>query len=163
MVDALSGTYADLKFIKTRSVAQLVIEVPIENANDVVSLLGVPTPGSEVWVAVARLNRSAGHADTAVASQPGALRQHDGSPKSEGERAVQRAGMLPSNETFRLWLGRIKGNDARVDKAYAEQYIRDFCGVKSRREIGSSPEARAKLDHLLADFDQAAGRMAEVR
>ena len=54
-MSAIAGTYSDLKFIKSRSVAQVVVEVPIERAADVVALFGTPQPGGEVWVGMARL------------------------------------------------------------------------------------------------------------
>lgn len=52
---AISGTYADLKFVKTRSVAQIVVEISIEKADDFLAMFGAPQPGSEVPVALARL------------------------------------------------------------------------------------------------------------
>ena len=51
------GTFADFKLIKSRSTAQLVIEIPIEAADAaLLALGGVPLPGKECWVAIARLN-----------------------------------------------------------------------------------------------------------
>lgn len=51
----LSGTYSDFKIVKTRSVFQMVIEGPIERAAEAVAMFGVPQPGQEIHVAVARL------------------------------------------------------------------------------------------------------------
>lgn len=51
----IAGTFADLKTVKTRSVVQMIVEVPIERAEEVVMMFGFPQPGSEVTVAVARL------------------------------------------------------------------------------------------------------------
>jgi len=53
---AITGTFADFKTIKTRSTAQLIIEIPIEDADRaLLALGGVPQPGKEQNVAVARL------------------------------------------------------------------------------------------------------------
>ncbi len=52
------GTFSDFKLIKTRSTAQLVIEVPIERAFDAIAILGIPQPGKEIQVAVYRPDTS---------------------------------------------------------------------------------------------------------
>lgn len=41
---AISGTFADFKLIKTRSVAQLVIEIPIEQSKKAIDAFGFPLP-----------------------------------------------------------------------------------------------------------------------
>jgi hypothetical protein len=57
LADAVfQGTYSDWKLVKTRSVVQIVIEVPLEQAQHVYQVLGgMPQPGAEMPVAVARL------------------------------------------------------------------------------------------------------------
>lgn len=52
---ALSATYSDFKLIKTRSVISLSFEVPIEHADIVHQVLGIPVPGKEIGVGIARL------------------------------------------------------------------------------------------------------------
>jgi hypothetical protein len=53
---AFDAVFSDFKLVKTRSSAQLVLEIPIERADAVLAILGgVPQPGKEVSVAVARL------------------------------------------------------------------------------------------------------------
>src|SRR4051812_46570220 len=50
------GTFADFRLIKGRKVCQLVIEVPIEQADQALAALGgLPQPATEAWVAIARL------------------------------------------------------------------------------------------------------------
>lgn len=51
----IQGSYADLKFLKTRSICQLIIELPIEKAQEAIDAFGVPNYGEEVPVAIARL------------------------------------------------------------------------------------------------------------
>ena len=53
----MQGTYSDFKIIKSRNVAQVIIEIPLEIANDFISMFGVPRPDEEIWVAIAELNR----------------------------------------------------------------------------------------------------------
>lgn len=53
---AFSATYSDLKLIKTRKVVQFVFEVPLEAAEHAMNVLGgMPSPMSEKWFAIARL------------------------------------------------------------------------------------------------------------
>lgn len=52
----IRATYSDLKFLKTRKVAQIICEVPIENAGEIVKIFGAPDPSRETWVAVALLS-----------------------------------------------------------------------------------------------------------
>ena len=52
----IQGTYSDFKIIKTRSVAQFIIEIPLENASHAIDMFGLPSPECEKWVAVAMLN-----------------------------------------------------------------------------------------------------------
>jgi hypothetical protein len=58
MTDAAvtQGTFADFRLIKGRKVCQIVIEVPIEQADQALAALGgLPQPATEAWVAIARL------------------------------------------------------------------------------------------------------------
>ena len=56
---AFRASYADFKIIKTRSVVQVIFEVPIEAADDVWKALGgVPTASSERWFGIAPLDPS---------------------------------------------------------------------------------------------------------
>jgi hypothetical protein len=54
---AIQATFADFRLIKGRKQAQLVLEIPIEEADNALAVLGgIPQPQSDCWVAVARLN-----------------------------------------------------------------------------------------------------------
>lgn len=57
---AVRASYADFKLLKTRSVYQIILEAPIEQAEDFVTAFGLPMPGAERPVAVALLNPSSG-------------------------------------------------------------------------------------------------------
>ena len=39
----IQGTYADFKIVKTRNVAQMINEIPLENAQEAINMFGVPT------------------------------------------------------------------------------------------------------------------------
>lgn len=49
------GNYSDLKFIRTRGVCQIVVEIPLEDGQRFVAAFGAPSPANEVPVAIARL------------------------------------------------------------------------------------------------------------
>lgn len=73
---AMDGCYSDFRIVKTRSVAQLIVEIPIERAAEAVALFGVPQPGQEIHVAVARLNNAVpapARSTASACSDPGPL------------------------------------------------------------------------------------------
>src|SRR5512133_3051679 len=57
---AFQATFSDFRLVKGRKVAQIVLEVAIEEADKALAVLGgVPQPATEAWVAVARLETRA--------------------------------------------------------------------------------------------------------
>jgi hypothetical protein len=52
-----SGAYSDWKYVRTRSVVQVVFEVPVEAAGHALNVLGgMPDEGRSVYFAIARLD-----------------------------------------------------------------------------------------------------------
>jgi hypothetical protein len=74
--------------------------------------------------------------------------------KSEGEKAVDIAGLLCRNERFINWLVDA-GYSAVRTSAGAVETIRLLCGIKSRAELASDGEARARFMELKAEFESA--------
>lgn len=67
----IRGTFSDWRPVKTRGVLQLVIEVPVEQAQHVMDTLGFPMPGEEKFVAVALMNAvGGGGAPSAGTAEP---------------------------------------------------------------------------------------------
>jgi len=64
----LAATFSDFRLVRGRKVAQLVMEVPIEQAEVAISLFGMPRPDKERWVAIAPLPEN--YADIPEASPP---------------------------------------------------------------------------------------------
>jgi hypothetical protein len=58
---AFQATYSNWRVIRGRGVVQIVLELPIENADAAYNALGGMPTADEVWVGVARLadNKSA--------------------------------------------------------------------------------------------------------
>lgn len=133
MTDAavITGTFADCRTVKTRSTLQLVIEIPIEDADQALKVLGgVPQPGKEQHVAVARLNARA-------------------EPKAKKGSLAQQAGILASDARFLAFLAE---THPHIVKEGADA-IREICGVDSRAEFDTDPHAGQRWRQLKGAFD----------
>lgn len=139
---ALSGTFADFKLVKTRSAAQIIIEVPIEQADHALAVLGgIPQFGKERHVALARL-------------QTAAEAPKERTPFDELKRA-QQAGIACNDVVFRTFLKEAKGvtfHDEPEPHQQAATAVRKLCNVNSRAQFDSNPEARAKWETLHSEF-----------
>ena len=140
--------------IKTRSAAQLIVEIPIEQADMALKALGgVPQPGSEKPVAVARLDPEA-----------------KAKPKPEKERRkfedmprAQQSGMLCNEGRFRTFLIEEKASHiwAYEEMPVEEQaaaYVREICGVDSRSDMDTNEQAAARWDTLYSEYVDWCGR-----
>jgi len=134
---AIQGTYADFKIVKTRSVAQVIVEVPLESANEVVEMFGLPRPNEELWVAIAALHRQ-------VKTSAGS------------NEAIQKAGMICRDAAFGRWLRDAKifaiDPDNPDDIANA---LRSFLGIRSRTEMHDSPDTVKAFYRLIAEYGEA--------
>jgi hypothetical protein len=128
---AFSGDYTDLRFIKSRKVCQITVEIPIEAGAAFVAAFGTPDPSTGVPVALARLTGSAGPLTAGEGKETG-----EGSPpvsepeKPKGGKLAQRAGILCNDPAFRKFIAA----NLKIDRDPAD-YIRWFCGVNSRAQL----------------------------
>lgn len=146
MTAAFQATYADFKSIKSRSVVQIVLEVPVEQADHALKVLGgVPKPGESVWVGVARMQAQK------PAEPPAEQKERTPFPKL---RPSQQASILCRDPLFHEW----------ADDAYAAgiagaddaaEWVRIRCKVGSRRDLDTDPEAAARWKQLLSKFEDA--------
>jgi hypothetical protein len=126
---AIRGTFADFRLIKGRKVAQLVVELPIEEADAALATLGgLPQPATERWVAVARLNGSA---------KPEAAKEKR---RWDDLKAAMQAGIRCNEPAFWQFVQEEYNAPAR-DEESAAKFVRRYCGVKSRSEINLSPNS----------------------
>lgn len=158
---AITGSYADFKIVKTRSVAQLVIEIPIEKAQEAIEMFGLPIGGEEIPVALARLISPAEppKRTNEAATERGRLAY---ATSGERERAVTRAAMLCGDVQFQVWLWRKTGTICEDDDE-ASHALRRFLGVTSRGEISSDDRAYQAFIALEIEYRQAHGLEAERR
>jgi hypothetical protein len=149
----ISGTYSDFKIIRSRKVAQIIIEVPIVGDQALITALGLPNPAEEVWVAVARLQATtlAKKPEPAPAASPGSF-------EAIREKALKEIGAKPSRPfsslpypqqaalrcqdvSFRNFLrhkGWLDGMDGAEEAA---QVVRNLCEVGSRSDIRPGTKA----------------------
>lgn len=74
--------------------------------------------------------------------------------KSEGDKAVDIAGLLCRNPRFTAWLAD-RGYSRDNAQASAVDAIREFCAVKSRAELATNEDARRKFNVLKNEFELA--------
>lgn len=146
---AIQATFSDVKLIRSRKVCQLVLEIPLEQADAALSTLGgIPQPHSERWVAIARMN---GHAPE---------------PKPDKEKQqwhdlkhAMQAGIRCSEPAF--WAFVREEYKFSVDNEDgAAKFVRSYCGVKSRSEINLDPLAAQAWQRLESKY-QAWLKVAE--
>jgi hypothetical protein len=151
MADVLKATYADLKTVKTRSTCQLILELPIEALTDVVALLGAPVPGNEVWVAVARLNLSAALTEPAqIAHDNDDARDEPGKPPRP---LSQVSAILCNIVAFRRFImEQYEGWKTLPTVDEAADWVREQCGVQSRRQFDTDDVAAANFKNIRSKY-----------
>ena len=134
----IQGTYADFKIVKTRSVAQFVVEIPLEQADEAIQMFGLPKASVEQWVAIA------------------ALREQVVVKNQEGAEAIKLAGMLCNNPEFGVFLR----DEMRMpevnptDNESVAQGLRATLGIKSRTEFHADDDARLAFNRLKGEYDK---------
>jgi hypothetical protein len=137
MTDAAvtQGTFADFRLIKGRKVCQIVIEVPIEQADQALAALGgIPQPQSDHWVAVARLNG---------VKKP--------EPEANNTKLSFQAVMRCKEPLFWRFLTTqtVQPVENETDAA---SVVRVLCGVESRSGLNTDPNAATLWRILSAEF-----------
>jgi hypothetical protein len=111
---AITGSFCDYKFVKTRGVLQIIVEISVEQQAQAFAALGYPMPGTEIPVAIARLKdsgaalkaserRSASHADAEGSCGVSGSLPPDGKQQAM-ERARKRAIMHCKDPKFQQWI-----------------------------------------------------------
>ena len=165
----ISGSFADYRLVKSRSVLQLVIEIAVEQQESAFRALGYPMPGTEIPVAVARLTAS---------PQPermglGTASNTDTSPKQRRPFHTlplsQQAALLCNDVAFQNWArdnmdGPHRDPDPAIDEKTAAFFMRHMCceGL-SRSTLDTNPEYAKRFLAMLERFEIAVGRRVEPR
>ena len=165
------ASYSDFRLVKTRSAAQIVLEIPIEEAGAFVDAFGLPIPGHEIHVAIARLQVPATDEEPSEARgemDNGAPKvEHPNHPRNTAaserfralgkpEQMVARAAMLRKAALFQDWLG-------VRDEEGARARIYDRCGIGSLSELAANEDAAFKWEQMLVEYDIWRGAIPERR
>jgi len=170
----IEASYSDFKLIKTRSSAQIILEIPIEEAERALKIFGVPMPGAEIRVAVARIvepaqntvPESGSPSEATAVDMPQANRDRAVDPmrserskqayaqSSPAMKAVVRAAILCEDPLFQTWMDADDSDQAAVE-------VRKYCHVDSRADI-SKDERALRLFLELEDRFQRSRPMLEV-
>ena len=127
---AFSGDYCDLKFVKTRKVAQITIEIPIEQAAAFVASFGAPDPAQGVPVAIARLNAQ-------QVQEPPAKERKAWADLPCSQQAAIRCGETAFWRFLAESLGQTVSNSDQ-----AAEVVRGWCKARSRAEFDQTSESR---------------------
>jgi len=139
---AIKATFSDLQLVKTRKLAKLIFELPIDEADEALDVLGgLPRSDRERWVGITLLDMKL--AVIATVSDEVSHRAFCDLP------FPQQAGIKSNDTTFQLWMS-VHHNVPGVDCAGA---IRNYCGVNSRANILPGTPAGDKWRELLRAFE----------
>jgi hypothetical protein len=133
---AIKAAFSDFRLIRGRKVCQIVLEVPIEEADAALNVLGgLPQPHSERWLGVARLNGS---------TQPP-------EPDENNTKLSLQAVMRCKEPLFWRFLNRLTVQPVE-DETDAAWVVRKLCGVESRSGLNTDPNAATLWRGLDAKF-----------
>ena len=161
---AFQATYSDWRLIKGRKVVQVVFEVPLEGAGQAYDALGgMPDPSKEVWCAVARLNANRKEGlDTPVAPAKAPASEADNAspvrvPRKWEDVPATTQACIRCNEVPFVKFLNVEFDANITTTAGAEQFVRDYCGVESRRDIRGGEPLRLwqELDGLFGAWNLA--------
>ena len=134
---SFQGTYSDIKLIRSRKVAVVCIEIPIEAATAFVAAFGIPNPAEETWVALARMG-----------SRQAPIKEKR--PFSELPPA-QQAALACKREAFQRYLFDEYGT-IEVSEDSAANWVRRYCNVDSRSELTTNDEAATMWSIIYGNF-----------
>lgn len=160
---AIRAAFAEWRMVKSRKVLQLVFELPLEQQAEVLTTLGAPMPDVETWCGIARLTDVP---EARPVSQRAERGKQEYSAKTEMEKAVVRAALLPKDERFREWVCRNIGVPMVLPVAaeLAIDFIRDeCCDGESRRRIGEDADCYLRFIKMETQFKADTGMLAEPR
>lgn len=80
------------------------------------------------------------------------------------QNPAQYAGILCGDQAFqRFAASRANLPGHQFNTSAAAEFLRQNCGITSRRELNTNPAARARLDVLRTEFDAWRGKIAPQR
>lgn len=172
---AFRATYADWKLIKTRGVIQVVMEVPLADADAAYNVLGgMPDASRESWFAIAPLKLgkeampNSEHQSERNAAQPQPESPSAGAKRERMDwRELQpaaQAGIRCEEAIFGAFLrekypenwsetvGFLSDGEVTTESDRRAQCVRLICGVSSRSALGTNHIARMIWHQLDTEY-----------
>lgn len=139
----IAATFSDVQPVKTRSVYKLIFEIPIEDADKAIELLGGhPQPGKEKWVALALLVEKPAQKAPEKAGKP---------KRAFSELSLpEQAGIRCEDDDFCHFIEAKARSSMSRDSIVA--YVRTFCTVQSRAELATDKRAASRWRLLDEEF-----------
>jgi hypothetical protein len=163
---AFRATYSDWKLIKTRGVVQVVMEVPLADADAAYDVLGgMPVHGKERWFGIAALKSPAEEARAAPRQTVPQSSRPDGAkrPWRDLDPTTQ-AGMHCNDPVFGAFLrekyadgwreaaGFLSDGKVTTESDRRAECVRLICGVTSRKELSTNHKARVIWHQIDTQF-----------
>ena len=173
---AIRATFSDVRLIKGRKQAQLVFELPIEQADAAIAALGgLPRSDMERWCGICLLNSDpvtaaeSGDADQSGIPRPPEPSQAAGEGRDTPRRRFhelsrrEQAVLLCKDVRFQEWIGLKTSIGTQWAEDEAAGYVRNQCAVKSRADLDTHPGPAQAWDRLHAQYLADTGQAAEPR
>lgn len=148
----ISAEFTEWKMVKTRSTLQLVFEVPLEMQEHVMRALGTPLPNRSNPVAICRLVEGATQqpAQISHANDAGDTEDIPGKPPRP---LSQVSAILCNIVAFRRFImEQYEGWDQLPTADEAADWVREQCGVQSRREFDTDDAAAANFRNIRSAY-----------
>jgi len=157
MTAAFRAVYSDMKLVKTRQVAQLIFEIPIENFDAAYEVLGgMPVPSKERWFGIAAIKSPAEEAPSDVPSGSPPSTRPDGTKRQKIDwRELQpaaQAALRCDQPAFHAFLRGEHHYTHVIDADSAASAVRHICVVKSRSEFSTDHRKRVLWKQLDDQF-----------
>lgn len=145
----IQADFANWRPVAGRKVLQLILEVPIEQTEQVMKMLGVPMPGETKWCAIALLDPVAQRKEQQASNLSVEGSNPSGTAKDRKPFHTlplsSQAAIRCQDAEFQVFM------DVAGDGSCAAK-IREICGVTSRSEFNTNSEAGDKWRNLEAQY-----------
>lgn len=145
---AFRATYSDWKLIKTRGVVQVVMEVPLADADAAYDVLGgMPVHGKERWFGIAAIKSPETKPDSSKAVKT-PIGWRDMQPAAQAALRCDQ----PAFRTFLMEEHSFRPRAGADQEEQAAAFLRGFFGITSRSELGTKHELRVLWKQLDDQF-----------
>jgi len=160
---AFRATFADMKLVKTRQVAQLIFEIPIEDFDAAYEVLGgMPVPAKERWFGIAAIKSPEEKEATAKPRQSNPPSPHpDGAKRGvrpwRDLKPSTQAAMQCDKPVFWAFLNEVRGYGVD-DPTGAAEAVREICCIASRSLLDTEQAPRVIWHQLDTEYQAWAAK-----